>query len=148
MISSIVVGFDGSDAAERALQMGCELAAKFDAHLEVSHTPLDETVTFAAEAISGFYVGTSVPQDELLREAAEKVGARAKAIAAAAGVADVEVHIGHGDPVECVLARATVANADLIVTGRRGLGSVKGLFLGSTSQSISKNASCAVMTVA
>lgn len=148
MISSIVVGFDGSDAAERALQMGCELALKFDAHIEVSHTPLDETVTFAAEAISGFYVGPSVAQDELLREAADKVAARAKAIAADAGCPDIDVHVGHGDPVESVLARATVANADLIVTGRRGLGSVKGLFLGSTSQTISKNATCACMTVA
>lgn len=148
MISSIVVGFDGSEAAERALQMGCALAQKFDARIEVSHTPLDETVTFAVEAISGFYVGTTIAQDELLREAAVKMAERAKAIAAAAGCADIEVHIGHGDPVENVLARATVAAADLIVTGRRGLGSVKGLFLGSTSQNISKKASCACLTVA
>ncbi|WP_370400517.1 universal stress protein [Sulfitobacter sp. JB4-11] len=147
MISSIVVGFDGSEAAERALRMGCELSQKFGSRIEVSHTPLDETVTFAAEAISGFYVGPSAAQEQLLREAAEEMGARAKAVAAKAGVPDIEVHIGHGDPVEAVLGRAKTANADLIVTGRRGLGSVTGLFLGSTSQSISKKAICACMTV-
>jgi nucleotide-binding universal stress UspA family protein len=148
MISSIVVGFDGSEAAERALRMGCQLAQKFDAHIEVSHTPLDETVTFAAEAISGFYVGPSVAQEALLREAAEKMAERAKTIAADAGTSNLEVHIGHGDPVDAVLERAKAAKADLIVTGRRGLGSVSGLFLGSTSQSISKKATCACMTVA
>ena len=148
MISSIVVGFDGSDAAGRALKMGCALAQKFGARIQVSHTPLDETVTFAAEAISGFYVGPSVAQDALLHEAAEKIKDRAKAIAAEAGYPDIDVHIGRGDPVENVLARATASGADLIVTGRRGLGSVKGLFLGSTSQNIGKKAECACLTVA
>jgi nucleotide-binding universal stress UspA family protein len=147
MITSIVVGFDGSEAAARALQMGCALALKFDAKLEVSHTPLAETVTYAAEAISGFYVGPTAVHDEMLLEAAEKMAERARDIAAEAGMADVEVHIGHGDPAENVLARAKAAHADLIVTGRRGLGAVKGLFLGSTSQTISKGATCAVLTV-
>ena len=97
MITSIVVAFDGSEAATRALQMGCELALKFDAKLEVSHTPLEETVTYAAEAISGFYVGPTAAHDEMLREAAEKLAGQARDIAAAAGVPAVEVHIGHGD---------------------------------------------------
>ncbi|APE42578.1 hypothetical protein BOO69_03455 [Sulfitobacter alexandrii] len=148
MIKSIVVGFDGSEAAERALKMGCELALKFDARLEICHTPLEETVTFAAEAISGFYVGPTAAHDEMLREAAIKVAERARGIAAEAGVPEAEVHIGHGIPAENVLARAKAAKADLIVTGRRGLGAVKGLFLGSTSQEISRTAECAVMTVA
>lgn len=148
MITSIVVGFDGSEAAERALQMGCALALKFDAKIEVCHTPLDETVTFAAEAISGFYVGPTAAHDEMLREAAQKMAERAQAIAAEEGIPGAEVHIGHGNPAENVLSRAKIAHADLIVTGRRGLGAVTGLFLGSTSQAISKGAECAVMTVA
>lgn len=148
MITSIVVGFDGSEAAERALQMGCMLALKFGARLEVCHTPLEETVTFAAEAISGFYVGPTAAHDEMLREAAVKMAERAKGIAAEAGMPDVEVHIAHGLPAANVLARAKQAKADLIVTGRRGLGAVTGLFLGSTSQEISKSAECAVLTVA
>jgi len=147
MITSIIVGFDGSDAAARALRMGCALALKFDASLEVSHTPLEETVTYAAEAISGFYVGPSTAHDEQLRAAAEQVGERARAIAEEAGVPGVDVHIGHGDPATNVLQRAKAAKADLIVTGRRGLGAVSGLFLGSTSQDISKGADCAVLTV-
>lgn len=148
MITSIVVGFDGSEAAERALRMACEIAARFDAKIEVSHTPKDETVAFAAEAISGFYVGPNEIQQELLSEAAEKMKARAAAIAADAGFGDVSVHIGHGDPADDLLGRAEAVKADLIVTGRRGLGNLRGLLLGSTSHDVSSRAGCACMTVA
>jgi nucleotide-binding universal stress UspA family protein len=148
LIKSIVIGFDGSEASERALKMACEISEKFGAVLRLSHTPKDETVAYAAEAISGFYVGPNAAHQDQLREAAESVGARAKELAAAAGQPDIEVHIGHSDPAEDVLVLAKKVQADLIVTGRRGLGNLRGLFMGSTSQSISKNAECAVLTVA
>jgi nucleotide-binding universal stress UspA family protein len=148
MITSIVVGFDGSEASERALKLACEISEKFQAVLRLSHTPKDETVHYAAEAISGFYVGPNAAQEQLLREAAESVAVRAKALAADAGHKDIEVHIGHADPAEDVLALAERVKADLIVTGRRGLGDLRGLFMGSTSHSVSKNATCACLTVA
>lgn len=148
MIKSIVIGFDGSEASERALKMACEIGEKFGAVLRLSHTPKDETVAYAAEAISGFYVGPNAAHQDQLREVAESMAARAKELAAAAGQSDIEVHIGHADPAEDVLALAKQVEADLIVTGRRGLGNLRGLFMGSTSQSITKNAACAVLTVA
>ena len=148
MIKSIVVGFDGSDASERALTLACEIAGKFGAEIQVSHTPKDETVVFAAEAISGFYVGPTVAQDDALREVAQKIEARIIEIAKASGQPEIEVHIGHGEPSDDVLARADATQADLIVTGRRGLGDLRGLFLGSTSHSISRRATCACLTVA
>lgn len=147
MITSILVGFDGSEPSERALQLACEVAQKFGASIQISHTPKDETVAFAAEAISGFYVGPNAVHQELLREAAEKVGARAKVLAEAAGQKDIEVHIGHGDPVDDLITRAEAMKADLIVTGRRGLGDLRGLFLGSTSHGVSRRATCACLTV-
>lgn len=147
MIKTIVVGFDGSEPSERALKMACEIADKYGAKVQISHTPKDETVAFAAEAISGFYVGPNVAHQEILREAAEKMAARAKALAEEAGQKDVEVHIGHGDPVDDLVTRAETASADLIVTGRRGLGDLRGLFLGSTSHGVSRRASCACLTV-
>ena len=147
MIKSILVGFDGSEPSERALRLACEMAQKFGATLQISHTPKDETVAFAAEAISGFYVGPNAAHQELLREAAEKMGARAKALAEECGQKDAEVHIGHGDPVDDLITRAETAKADLIVTGRRGLGDLRGLFLGSTSHGVSRRATCACLTV-
>lgn len=147
MITSIVVGIDGSDAAQRALRLACSIALKFEASLQIIHTPRDETVVYAAEAISGFYVGANAAQQELLREAAEKLAEQTRGIAAHEGMTDVEVHIGHGDPARDVLERAEAAGADLIVTGRRGLGDLGALVLGSTSHQISKSATCACLTV-
>ncbi|UWR23064.1 universal stress protein [Sulfitobacter sp. S190] len=147
MIDTIVVGFDGSEPSERALALGCEIARKFGAKLMISHTPREETITFAAEAISGFYVGTTVVQKDVLMKAAQAVGAKASAIAAKHGVTDPEVHIGHGDPAHDVLERARLDDADLIVTGRRGLGDFRGLMLGSVSHLISRDASCPCLTV-
>lgn len=147
MITSIVVGIDGSDAAQRALRLACSIALKFEASLQIIHTPRDETVVYAAEAISGLYVGANAAQQELLREAAEKLAEQTRGIAAHEGMTDVEVHIGHGDPARDVLERAEAAGADLIVTGRRGLGDLGALVLGSTSHQISKSATCACLTV-
>lgn len=147
MITSIVVGIDGSDAAGRALRLACGVAKQFGARLQISHTPRDETVVYAADAISGFYVGPNVAHQEALREAAEKIGERARLFVAQEGIEEVEVHIGHGDPATDVLSVAKAAKADLIVTGRRGLGDLGAFVLGSTSHQISKNAECACMTV-
>ena len=147
MITSIVVGIDGSDASERALRLACVLAKKLDAKIQGSHTPHDETVTYAAEAISGFYVGVNMAHQDALRAAAEALAERVQAIAAEEGVPDFKVHIGHADAARDVLARADTAGADLIVTGRRGLGDLGALVLGSTSHQISKKAKCACLTV-
>lgn len=147
MITSIVVGIDGSDVAQRALRLACSIALKFEASLQIIHTPRDETVVYAAEAISGLYVGANAAQQELLREAAEKLAEQTRGIAAHEGMTDVEVHIGHGDPARDVLERTEAAGADLIVTGRRGLGDLGALVLGSTSHQISKSATCACLTV-
>lgn len=147
MITSIVVGIDGSDAAERGLRMACGIATKFGAQIQLIHTPRDETVVYAAEAISGFYVGVNAAHQDVLREAAEKLIEKAQAIALEEGISEVEAHVGHGDPARDVLDRAEAASADLIVTGRRGLGDLGALVLGSTSHQISKNAKCACLTV-
>ena len=147
MIKSIVVGIDGSDAAQRALRLACSIALRFEASVQIMHTPRDETVVYTAEAISGFYVGSNLAQQDLLREAAEKLAEQARGIAAEEGMAKIEVHIGHGDPARDVLDYAQAVNADLIVTGRRGLGGLGALVLGSTSNQISKDAPCACLTV-
>lgn len=148
MITKILVGYDGSAASDRALRFACDVATKYHAKIEVSHTPKDETVSFAAEAISGFYVGPNAAREDTLIAAAEKMADKARIVAAECGHQGLEVHIGHGDPADDLLARAKSDGIDLIVTGRRGLGDLRGLLLGSTSHGVSAKANCAVLTVA
>ena len=148
MITKILVGYDGSEASDRALRLACDVATKYGAKIEASHTPKDETVVYAAEAISGFYIGPNAAHKDTLIAAAEKVAEQARATAAECGHSALEIHIGHGDPAVDLLDRAKSDGIDLIVTGRRGLGNLRGIFLGSTSQDINAKATCAVLTVA
>lgn len=147
MFSKIVVGVDGSGQASKALELACDMAGKYNSEIHLVHTPKAETVAFALGAVAGYHVATTMPEPEKVKEAAEKVLNEAKAVAVAHKVG-VKTHIGSGDPADDVVACAKECGADLIVTGRRGLGNIAGAFLGSTSQKISHDADCAHMTVA
>ena len=52
-----------------------------------------------------------------------------------------------GSPGPAVLAVAKKYNADLIVMGSRGLGLLKGIFLGSVSSYVTSHATCPVLIV-
>ncbi len=52
-----------------------------------------------------------------------------------------------GDPAAEIIEVAEKEKADLIVIGSRGLGTIKGVFLGSVSQKVTHHAKCPVMIV-
>ena len=56
--------------------------------------------------------------------------------------------IREGDPKHQILAAATELEADLIVTGARGIGGFRELLLGSVSRAVSKVAPCSTLVVA
>ncbi len=64
-----------------------------------------------------------------------------------AGAEDAETKVALGDPTEEIVAFARDCNADLIITGSRGIGKLKSLVLGSTSHKVTQLASCSCLTV-
>lgn len=52
-----------------------------------------------------------------------------------------------GDPAAEIIEIAEKEMADLIVIGSRGLGTIKGVFMGSVSQKVTHHSSCPVMIV-
>lgn len=147
MFKKIVVGLDGSDHSENALRVACDLAKKYDSEICLVHTPQPETVAFAMGAVTGYHVVTTMPSDSEVREAAQKIVDKGKAIAADMGCAVAREHTQRGDPADEIVTTARDFGADLIVTGRRGLGFVGSLVQGSTTQKIGHEASCAMLTV-
>lgn len=147
MFQKIIIGIDGSDASLRALTLACKLAQASKAELYLVHTPRPDTVAFATGAISGYHMVTTMPADTEIEKAAQSVLDAGKAAAKAVGCTPTRSEVKHGDPGETILTLAKEVEADLIVTGRRGLGNLAGLVLGSTSQRISHLATCAVLTV-
>ncbi len=148
MFSKIVVGIDGSDPSMNALRIACDVAGKYGSEVHIAHTPKPETVAFAMGAVAGYHAVVDMPNPTEVKKAAEEVIARGVAVAESCGVNEVVTNIGHGDPGANIVAYAEKCGADLIVTGRRGLGDIAGLFLGSTSHDVSKHAKCACLSVA
>jgi nucleotide-binding universal stress UspA family protein len=147
MFKKIVVGIDGSETSETALQIACDLTAKYGSELHLVHTPQPQTVAFAMGAVAGYHMATTMPAAEEVKEAAEKIVNAGKDIAKANGTTVTQTYIDEGDPAHKIVDVAEKCGADMIVTGRRGLGSVGALIQGSTSQKINHLAKCAVLSV-
>ncbi|MEX0351622.1 MAG: universal stress protein [Paracoccaceae bacterium] len=147
MFEKIVVGLDGSEPSDRALAVACDLAGTFGGQIILVHTPQPQTVAFALGATMGYHAVTTMPTDVEVKQAADKIIAAGKAMAADKGTEVTETHIDRGDPAEQIVHWAESAGADLIVTGRRGLGNLQALVQGSTTQRIGKLSNCSCLSV-
>lgn len=147
MFKKIVVGLDGSDASKTALRVACEIAKKFGSELYLVHTPQPQTVAFALGAVAGYAAVATMPSDEDVADAANRVISAGVKIVEDEGQTVAETHVDRGDPVEEIVACAEECGADLIVTGRRGLGTMGALVQGSTSLGVSHRAKCAFLSV-
>ncbi|UWQ94516.1 universal stress protein [Rhodobacteraceae bacterium M385] len=143
MFTSIVVALDGSEASNKALETACGLAKTFGAAVHLVHSPQLETTAVAV----GFSVVDVPVTPEQIMLAGQEVMEASTARATELGTAPASTTIGDTDPADAILDAAKLNDADLIVMGRRGLGSVASLFLGSVSQKVSRGADCSCLTV-
>ena len=140
MASSIVVGTDGSESADRAVREAIEIAVRDGARLHVV-TAHPDPAMFRDRIASG---ATAVEVN--LQDVAESVGSRVAQEAKERGI-EVETYAEEGDPAEVILDVAKEQGADLIVVGSRGLSGIKRFLLGSVSAKVSEHAPCSVMIV-
>ncbi|MGJ8623094.1 MAG: universal stress protein [Yoonia sp.] len=143
MFKNITVAIDGSDHAWKALGIACDLAQHYDSKVHLFHTP--------EVSSTGIAVGSGAveipPTEEEIAKAGAVVMAEAATIARDAGVEPASQIVRYGTPSALTIDVANETGSDLIVAGRRGVGSVQSLLLGSTSQKIAHDAPCAVLTV-
>lgn len=145
MISSIVVGTDGSDTAGTAVGEAVSLAVALGAKLEI---------VCAYEPVAGERLReerSQVPSDlQWLvnpREDVDQTLAAAAEAAHAAGVEKVGVHARQGDPADAILDVAEEQGSDLIVVGNKGMTGAKRFLLGSVPNKVSHHAPCSVLIV-
>jgi nucleotide-binding universal stress UspA family protein len=137
-MKTIVVGYDGSEEAGRALERASELGSAFKAKLVVtSIAPL-----LGGGPRSG---GPMDPADspEMHKEQLEQ----AKSVLESKKLKDAEYVEATGDPHKAIVAIAEERDADLIVVGSRELGAMERLLHQSVSASVSRNAKCDVLIV-
>lgn len=146
MFRTILVSYDGSDHATRALATAIRLAGELGASLHVAHSPqIDTPATLAGPFVGELQIPLT---QEDIAEIVANARVRITELVAEQGGTLASCEIVRGDPARNTLRMAEAIGADLIVMGRRGLGAFGALALGSVSQEVSKRATCAVLTVA
>jgi len=174
MTHNLLVAVDGSDHSMKAAALAGELSAKLGAPLTIVHVlmhgrPVDELARMAE--VEHVLDGLSSQQepshatlprtvDELMQlsdqqmlrmDIIARIGnlilEHALANAEEAGATDVSTRSGSGDYADAILDTAETVGADMIVLGRRGLGQLRGLLMGSVSHKVAQHADCTVITV-
>jgi nucleotide-binding universal stress UspA family protein len=148
-LKRILVPVDGSENASRALQVGIELARKFDATLFVlTVTPRNVT----AQGVASEYLGDSgavqMYYEEMDRRS-ERILADSTDLTRKFGLNDVRTEaVPEFDSVtKQILESAEKEKIDLIVIGTRGLSGFRKLLLGSVSSGVVTHAHCNVMVI-
>jgi nucleotide-binding universal stress UspA family protein len=127
--NAIVFATDGSPHSDRATEIAAALAVRYGLPMSIVSVAEKGTLQTGGEAAAKANVEAAV-------RTAEAMGARATG------------HIVIDEkPYQIVLATAMDVGADLIVIGRRGLGRVKHMLLGSSSEQVASRAACPVLIV-
>ena len=143
MMPRILVACDGSEPAGRALALAADLATKYGSTLHLVHVISRPVASGGLEEFAR--VERVDPRD--MTGIAETVVGTARAQAAGLGVQSVHSDVLAGDPAEQLLEYARTHGIELIALGRRVLGRVRGLLMGSVSWKVNSLAECPVLTV-
>jgi nucleotide-binding universal stress UspA family protein len=138
---TIVVGVDGSEHAERALDWAIEEAKLRGCGLNLVsawHVPA------AVYGSVGFAPPVDQSVQETFEEVAEKVAEAAAGRVRAAGV-EAEATVRQGQAAEVLVEVA--ANAEMLIVGSRGHGGFAGLLLGSVSAQCAHHTPCPLVIV-
>jgi nucleotide-binding universal stress UspA family protein len=132
----VVVGFDGSPAAERALDRAAELAGDGGRVVLLAASTRLESGGVVDEPI----LDSPSPEE---RDAALDRGAAALR---ERGI-EPQIVAADGEPAEALVRAGRDADADMIVVGSTGSGFVARALLGSTAENVVRRAPCDVLVV-
>lgn len=127
----ILVGADGSEHSQRALQLALKLARAQGASLTVAHVLSDRPVPPEASVLPEYMQLIETNR----REAGERVLRDAKSLVADQGV-DVDTLLLDGPDARALTQAADDLDALMIVLGSRGHGALSRMLLGSVSTKV------------
>lgn len=173
MDNDILVAYDGSRHADKAVGVAADMATRAGATLHIVHAlihghvpgwiralsdlPVDPGL---AEAPDRGFMEADLPRDsgathvesaqaprELLEDIAGKLLERAAGTARRHGAEHVETVWHPGSAARVILEQARERGADTIVIGSSGLGSLEGMLIGSVSHKVAHAFDGTVVTV-
>jgi nucleotide-binding universal stress UspA family protein len=134
-MKNIVLGYDGSEAAKRALERTAEVA-NGAAVTVVSAVHVMPNVGRAAAMTDPDEIAE---RDQELDDASEFLKAK--------GITPHTVQARAMDPADAIVEEARGAQADLVIVGSSGKNLAERIVLGSTSSSVLHRAPCDVLVV-
>ena len=143
MFKSILIAVDSSTPSNNAIVAGCKLAEEQNSQLHMVHAPMAYT-----EIVPTTYSSTSIPPlMKQIEESAKTVMTSALKIAQENNANEPISKIIYGQPANVIVDYAAENDIDLIIMGRRGLGTITGILVGSVTNKVNQLAPCAVLTV-
>lgn len=170
----ILVATDGSDHANRAIDLAAELSARLGDDLSIVHVlmhgrPREELARMAevehlvesvvpslpwSPASTPATLGSIFAEAEkeanmvrLISVLGEEIMQKAVSRAEAAGATGIKSHVVNGDYADEILDAAETDSVRMIVLGCRGLGRLKSAIMGSVSHKVLQQAPCTVVVV-
>lgn len=140
MFQRILVPSDGSEHALRAVRVVGELAKE-----RGSEVVLLTVVAIPQALVMVAGIGEQIIDEYVEREGREALASALKVLEDAGVGAEVKIAVGAaGDEI---LREAQETGADVVVMGKRGLGGLKGLLIGSVSDRVAHGSTVPVLLV-
>jgi nucleotide-binding universal stress UspA family protein len=135
MISTIAVGTDGSATAGKAVDVGAEMARRFDARLVLLSAYRDKAAGSKLDAERQWVSNPAARLREILSRTERKLKSE--------GI-DCTTLAGEGDPAKTLVDLAEECKADVLVIGSKGMDR---RVLGSVPNTVAHRAPCSVLVV-
>ena len=159
MITKILVGIDGSEKSQKALDYALEIAEKFSASIQILNVfqpppEFGNQLNMFQSAVSGYPQGQTGYSSDLvsfmkeLRKMHETIlsGATDRATKLKPNL-KINSELKEGDPSSQIVETTASGQFDLIIIGHKGESKFNEFFLGSTSERVAHQAKCAVLIV-
>jgi nucleotide-binding universal stress UspA family protein len=141
-IRHLMVATDGSEAADRAVDVAAAIIKAVDGKLSiltVGESLSGDELRRLARAEGDIGDALEALSNQILKQASD----RARRV----GVSPTKVQVAWGDPTEAIIRAVRREQIDAIAVGRRGRGKLARLLLGSVSQKVAALAPCIVIVV-
>ena len=138
MFKLIVLALDGSSQSIKAQKYTLGIAEMCQADLIIVHAYSHTSDLHGKEGYDKLVAQRKSAGQKILDDAREVFNE---------SDLSVEENLLEGPAADAILSVANTRNADLIIMGTRGRGSLEGLLMGSVSTKVTRDAPCTVMVV-
>ena len=139
MFEKVLLAVDGSDHALHAARLAADLARSMKSKEFRIVVAYDSIPPYLGEPNLQYAIDARMKEAQsILQAAVEAVGDL---------TAEIHTELIEGSSADAIINVAVMRASDVIVMGSRGLGTLAGLLLGSTSQKVVSHAPCPVLIV-